>query len=357
MSVHSLKLARHVSAKGSCAERPMPHAPEVQLANGSICTPQHYLQYQHTLASLQEIVAQISFSDSMPIFVDEDTNGLFLQVGIVGRENYERGDLIRPHKMVYGRKWRIEIYTPTSEVIQTAFLAIKKAREHEVRELLTLVDSGTGRHSAAFSSHHDLPLMARNPDLFETAGKEMAGDIAGIRSCLGLIRFGQRAVLLMDCTTLKNGTHILELLLGDQSSARKIEADMLEFNQVELTLMCKRLSHAELLHEIMDNLIQISDRYVAEHFLYQGFARFSRNRDPFCIAKISIASRPYARDRANSRFSQVFLETNYQVDALRAPALGSGSLAKINLIKLEKYSPLIGHMPKGYVFQNSRREA
>lgn len=357
MAVHSLKLAEHVLPIVSHAEKPMLHAPRVQLANGNVGIPQHYMEYQQSLASLQEVVAQVSFSENMLIFVDEDASGLYLQVGIIGRENYERGNLIRPHKLVYGRKWRIETYTPSSEVIQTAFLALKKAREHEVRELFTLLDRATGKHSAAFSSHQDLPLMARNTDLFDGVEIVEKHDIAGISLYLEAIRVGQRAVHLIECTTLKNGSYILELQLGEATLARKLEGDMPELDQAHLTLVCKNLSRADVLHEIMDQLIQMSDRYVDEHFTYRGFARFSRKIDPFSIAKLSIASRPYARDKTNAVFSQVFLQTNGQVDALRAPAIGGGRLARINLAKLEKFSPLIGHMPKKQVSKENRLEA
>ncbi|MFZ6876465.1 hypothetical protein ACO0LF_30805 [Undibacterium sp. Di27W] len=356
MSVHSLKKTTHISSINTCAEKPMPHAREVQLPNGSTCMPQHYIQYQHNLVSLQEIISDISFCDNVPIFADEDRNGLFLQVGVVGRENYNRDNLIRPHKIVYGRKWRIEAYTPTSEVIQTAFLAIKKAREHEVRELLTLQDSSTGKQSAAFSSHHDLPLMARNTDLFDGSGNSAEYDIADISLCISTIRFGQRVVRLIDCTKLKNGTHILELQLDEAPLVRKLEGDMPEFDQARLSLLCKKLNRNELLHEIMDNLIQLSDRHVAEHFQYQGFSRFSRQLDPFGVAKLSIACRPYSRDKANATFSKIFFDINNQVDVLRVPAIGFGTLAKINVGKLGKFNSLIGHMPKGYLSQDLRQE-
>lgn len=218
----------------------------------------------------------------------------------------------------------------------------------------TLLDPDSGKQSAAFSSHQDLPLMARNTDLLDAVEIVEKHDIAGISSYLEAISVGHRAIYLIECTTLKNGSYILELKLGETTLARKLEGDMPEFDQAHLTLVCKNLSRAEVLHEIMEQLIRMSDRYVDEHFTHHGFARFSRNIDPFSIAKLSIATRPYARDKANAVFSQVFLQTNYQVDALRAPSLGGGRLARLNVGKLKKPKSLIGHMPRGYVFQDFR---
>ncbi|HEX5360673.1 MAG TPA: hypothetical protein VFW49_06230, partial [Fluviicoccus sp.] len=119
-------------------ETPMPQAPAVTLPNGAVAIPQHYLQYRQTADTVRALLADIDFDPHTLLFAAQDANGLYLQAGLVGRENYERGNTLRPRKLVYGRKWRIDADTPTSEVIQTAFLAISKAREHEVRELLTL---------------------------------------------------------------------------------------------------------------------------------------------------------------------------------------------------------------------------
>ena len=104
----------------------MPQAPSVLLPNGNKVVPQHYLQFKQTLLSLREIINHIDEVPSTPIFADEDEQGMYIQVGLIGRENYDRGQYSRPHKLVYGRKWRIDSDTPTSEIIQTAFLAIKK---------------------------------------------------------------------------------------------------------------------------------------------------------------------------------------------------------------------------------------
>lgn len=39
-------------------------------------------------------------------------------------------------KIVYGCRWMLEPTMPISEVVQTVLLAVKKAREHELREIV-----------------------------------------------------------------------------------------------------------------------------------------------------------------------------------------------------------------------------
>ncbi len=143
-------------------------APVVKLANGENCTPQHFFSFEHSIDSVEALLASITFNEAYPVFVSKDQASLFIQVGVVGQDNYGGvNSNYGPDKIVYGRKWRVEKNLPTSEIIQTVFLAIKKSREHELRELLTLRDSDTGKVSTPFNGHHDLPLMANNSELFD----------------------------------------------------------------------------------------------------------------------------------------------------------------------------------------------
>jgi hypothetical protein len=359
MSVQASQLNTNYRSRGltnNLAETPMLHAPHVRLKNGRSCIPQHYLEYQQSLVSLQETLAHIQLDQHSLLFADQDANGLYLQVGMIGRENYERGNLIRARKLVYGRKWRIESYTPTSEVIQTAFLAVKKAREHEIRELFTLREPVSGRASAVFSCHQDLPLMANNRDLCDPAKPVATLTVADIQACLSSLRVGQRRITLLEHQQQK-GMLLLELQLGSAPLARMIEGDFPELDHHRFFILLKYASAGDLLHEIMDSLIQGSDRHIAETFLYQGYARFSRKLDPFAIAALSLASRPYAREQANARFDPIFKQSNYQVDALRVPALGKGRLARCNAKKLAQFPKLDGHMPADYLRNWSNKKA
>ncbi len=322
----------------------MPQAPSVLLPNGNKVVPQHYLQFKQTLLSLREIINHIGEVPLTPIFADEDEQGMYIQVGLIGRENYDRGQYSRPHKLVYGRKWRIDSDTPTSEIIQTAFLAIKKAREHEVRELLTLKHIHTGRVSAPFSTHQDLPLMANNRDLLEPSYIHQEHDISAIETLLESIHFGERIVHLVN-TLIRKQNSILDFRLGRAPLARQHESDLNEFDDWEFSLLVESFNPSHFLYALMDKLIAQSDAMVAEEFSYKGFKRFSRDNDPAHIASLSIALRPYERDMSNHEFATGFRELNYQTDAGRVPRLGQGALADKNRQIILSVNDLLGHMP------------
>lgn len=341
ISTHS---AQRFSPSG---EALMPLAPQVILSNGRWCVPQHYRRYQHTPESIAHILAQIRFDESTPLFAGSDHGGMYLQVGMIGRENYDRSNTQRPHKLVYGRKWRIDADTPTSEIIQTAFLAIKKAREHEVRELLTLRD-GSGKTSAPFSNHQDLLLMADIADLVLSAAPQAEDSIETLQAFLCTLHFGQRPIELLAIERRKNGSDLLDLRLGEPPLARQLEGDLPEFNRLELTLVLKQRNTRQLAYALMDALIAHSDQFVEEHFQYRAYRRFSRANDPAQIAQLSLQTRPYARDLAKEAFSSVFKAANYEVDASRAPELGRGELGDYNRGLIDAFPGITGHLPKGY---------
>ena len=353
MTVHYLH--RHQQPCAALAqpllgESAMAHAPAVVLANGHRFIPQHYLHYQHTVDSIQQIVSDIDYADHVPLFAGEDNSGMYVQVGLIGRENYDRGHHLRPQKLVYGRKWRINSDTPTSEIIQTVFLAIKKAREHEVRELLTLVDQHTGKTSTPFSNHQDLPLLANNRELvLNTLGAGVPLNEWVVRDYLQGVRFGERGLDVMNVEQRHNGDYLVDLALGGLPLARQVEGDMSEFDGIELTLVLKQTRRSALLYALIDALVMHSDLHVEAHFSYQGYHRFSRDNDPAHIAGLSIASRPYARDARNATFNAGFKASNYDVDASRTPDIGAGKLAAKNQQLLAQFFSLQGHMPTGYL--------
>lgn len=327
---------------------PMPLAPRVRLPDGSETLPQHYLRYAQTALSLAELLQDISFDEHTLLFSGEDAGSLYLQVGLIGRENYDRGNHIRPHKLVYGRKWRIEADTPNSEIIQTAMLAIKKVREHEVRELFTLRPHHDAPFSAALSNHQDCTILSSQRDFLQAENLDMMDRLA-IKQGLANLQFGQRPFVLLHLERRHNAQWMLDLELGAAPLARMQEADLPEFNALSMSLILRELTMKELIYAIMDYCIQHSDRYVEEQFRIAQFARFSRQHDPLKIAHLSLATRPYARDAQDRQFSRVFRENNYEVDASRAPILGVGKLAQINREKLKAFKSLHGalggHLP------------
>lgn len=343
MSIHRIR-----PQKTFGSETEMVGAPSVTLRNGNRVTPQHYFRFDQTLESLRAILVHVECHPSILLFADKEAGNLYIQASIVGQENYPQSVGTQAKKLVYGRKWLIRGDTPTSEIIQTAFLAIKKIREHEVRELLTLKDTKTGRHSAIFSSHQDLPLMADNRQLLANQQTNGVAPLSSIVEVLELIRFDKRRIRVIDILQRSNNV-IVDIALEAQKTPHKPQAPLTEFNELELSLVLKN-SHGQLfLYELMEALIAHSDRFVAETFSYKGFTRFSWDNSPSQIANLSITTRPYTRDMKNARFAAVFKHANFQTDAARTPPLGQGPLAEKNRQILTQFKALEGHMPDGFL--------
>ncbi|MFO1250434.1 MAG: hypothetical protein U1E77_04665 [Inhella sp.] len=332
-------------------ELTMPGAPTVTLSNGCACVPQHYLQFRHDARSVQSLLAEVACDAHSLLFAAEDGGGVYVQVGLIGRENYERGAGARPLKLVYGRKWRIDPDTPSSEIVQTAFLALQKAHEHEVRELLTLRDATGVRVSTPLSNHLDLPLMAAFPELTAAEPEPQALDrplAEAVREWLSLCQFAQRPLELLRCEDWGVDGAALWVRIGSPPAARAAEGELAHFDGQVLRLQLAQASRVELVFALMDALIHCSNRRIEEAFRFRGFARFSRRNDPARIAQLSRQLRPYARDLRRPEFAAEFQRRNYDTDASRAPRWPSGALARVNAEKLTPHRHLSGHLPQGY---------
>jgi len=327
----------HPIHAGNAAETPMPLAPCIELDNGMRCIPQHYLQYRQTVETVSEILHDIGALEDILLFCGDDAHGLYLQVGVIGPDNYNRAQ-DRPQRMVYGRKWRIEHYTPTSEVIQTALLAVKKACEHEVRELFTIDDADSGKVGTPFTTHVDLPLMARYPELVLSSGD----DDAPCGEWLQGVCFAGRALCVQDKAVRGNGSIVLDLSLGGLVHAHKAHRRYGD-DPLELTLVLTAWDQASLLHAVMNALIQHSDRLVDEQFSYRGLVRFSRAVNPVHVSRLSLATR--TRGLPHGDFEPVRKRINFDIDVQRAPSLGAGRLAERNRQALAALGRLGGHMP------------
>jgi hypothetical protein len=321
----------------NAGETPMPLAPCIGLVNGKHCIPQHYLQYEQTVESVSAILNDIEAVDDILLFCGQDEYGLYLQAGSLGHDNYKRKTDAGNRRIVYGRRWRIDTYIPTSELIQTAFLAIKKACEHEVRELLTIHDRDSGRTGTPFSTHLDLPLMARFPEL--VMRDSSSSNQPHLETCLRGVRFDGREIKVDDVAIRRNGKFVVDLVFAEGSSPRVRSG----FEQLPMTIVLGEFSQASLVHEIMNALIQHSDRLVDERFRYRGFARFSRNVDPARLAQLSVATR--TASSRDEQFELVRTGLNYDTDTRRVPSLGSGMLAHRNRHALLQEGQLGGHMP------------
>ncbi|MGZ5198703.1 MAG: hypothetical protein ACXWC4_02950 [Telluria sp.] len=333
----------------NAGETPMPLAPCVQLMNGGSCIPQHYLQYEQTVESVSAILNDIQAVSDILLFCGQDECGLYLQAGSVGHDNYKRKGEAGNRRIVYGRRWRIDTYIPTSEVIQTAFLAIKKACEHEVRELLTIHDRDSGRTGTPFSTHLDLPLMARFPELVMREGGSVKRPL--LVTWLQGVRFDGREIRIDDVMIRRNGNLIVDLVFEESSSPRGRSG----FEQFPMTIVLREFSEASLVHEIMNALIQRSDRLVDEQFRYRGFARFSQSLDPARLTRLSIVTR--SDGLPNEQFNLVRTALNYDTDTRRVPSLGAGMLAHRNRCALRQEGELGGHMPIGFMAEPEAAQA
>ncbi len=297
-------------------------APVVDLPNGQTCVPQHFYGYHHNLESVEHLLGKISFDQAFPIFCGDDEQGLFIQVGIIGRENYQKHRPDRAKKIVYGRKWRVEPNLPTSEIIQTVFLALKKTREHEIRELFTLKSKDGKSLSTPFNSHHDLPLMAQYAELFDLSLDPNAlFDMKTVNQTFLRLRFDQTRIECLDMSVRPNGKWLIDIIFHIGNTEQDSQIEFAELHGIECTLILNKACINELVYELMQCLINLSDRYVEEHFNFNSFARFSRDNNIQAVGEFSINIRKIHDDKLNDEGKRLISEHNYQVDESRAPKI------------------------------------
>ncbi|MCF6194265.1 MAG: hypothetical protein L3J46_08025 [Kangiellaceae bacterium] len=321
-------------------EKPIDQASSVTLRNGEQCIPQHYLVFAHDRESVEEIVVNIDFDDKYLIFICEDNSGVYIQIGIVGFDNYIAVDDQEDKKVVYGRKWRVEAQLPSSEIIQTVFLAIKTAREHEVRELLQLKENN--RTTTPFNNHHDLPLMAQNSGLVtaELLTPLAQLDRQRIQKYLDKLVYDDS---LFDCKTLRK--------IGENSCLCEVQitegirSQLPEIHDRTVFLVLSEPTVNELHFQLMETLIGESNRYVEENFTYLGFARFSRNNNIHAIADLSFTLRQKEVEYKQNKFSATLEENNYQTDKTRVPILKSGPQTNKLKNRLTLFGKLNGILP------------
>jgi len=341
-------LLHSVEAHVALGEYCLIAAPVVDLPNGQSCVPQHFYGYSHSLEGVEYILSQISFSKNYPIFCDEDDQGLFIQVGIIGRENYQRNNSKRSKKIVYGRKWRVEPNLPTSEVIQTVFLALKKAREHEIRELFTLKSQDTGKISTPFNSHHDLPLMAQFRSLFKSHQLTTQSlTLESMQALLTLVLFDQTKIQCLDLIQRGNNQVLVDVIFHVGNKEQDLSIEFAELHGIECTLLLQKPTASELLYSLMDTLIQLSDRYVETHFLFNGFARFSREQNLQAIGEFSINTRSINEDKIDAKGKSLITEHNCSIDESRAPNIKLDQQKRRLAASFKNIETLEGFLPKG----------
>ncbi|WP_024598360.1 MULTISPECIES: hypothetical protein [Pseudoalteromonas] len=289
-------------------EQPISYAPLVQLANSSWVVPQHFLRYKHTLESVNEVLESIEFSAHFRVLAAQKGEEIYLQVAVLSPDNYQKSASTnegKAKKLLFGRRWIVEENLPTSELIQTAFLALKVAREHEVRELFQLMQSGAT--STPFNNHHDLPVMAQNPELVKSVSAESHVD-----EVLKRIVFAGKSIELKSQQQIAEQHLYTVELLCDNSQ-------LSEFNKKTISFLTADPSANSFLHALITVLVATSNDYVNEQFKYKGFARFSKHVVVEQIGDLSIAMRSPSTVGLCSMGKQHANKLNFEIDSGRAP--------------------------------------
>jgi hypothetical protein len=307
-------------------ETPIENAPQILLKNGRRCIPQHFLTYNHNRSSIESILSNIQYDERYLLFVSEDGNIPFIQVGIVGFDNYKPKSQQAGQKIVFGRKWRVEPNLPTSEIIQTCFLALQKAREHEIRELFKLRVRDVV--ATPFNSHHDLPLLAINRDVVEINNHYFNT----LADCVQSTRLDGHRFFLMDIEHRRNDQWIVDI--GHRGEI--------------ISLILSELKENCFLFELMDALIKRSSQHVEENFLFKGFARFSRKNSVAALAEFSanLRSPQSAPDCANHGFDVNLAQEKYDTDSSRVPQLTNSAYSNALRARLKSLNIKTGFIPK-----------
>lgn len=291
-------------------EQPISYAPLVQLANNKWVVPQHFLRYKHTLQSVTSVLENIEFSTHFTVLAAQKGDEIYLQVAVLSPDNYQKNNSKsdnKAKKLLFGRRWIIEPNLPTSELIQTAFLALKVAREHEVRELFQYKHAH--QVSTPFNNHHDLPLMAQNPELLSNDNNSQLV----IDDVFKRIVFAGAGITLINHQQITLAQHLYTVELQCKT------CQLSEFNQKTVAFLTTDSSANSLLHGLMTALVTMSNDYVNEQFKYQNFARFSKHVAAEKIGMLSVAMRSPSALGLCSMGKQHANQLNFEIDSGRAP--------------------------------------
>ncbi|MBQ4833316.1 hypothetical protein J8L70_08695 [Pseudoalteromonas sp. MMG010] len=284
-------------------EKPIAYAPSVQLPNNNQVVPQHFLRYDHTLDSVKKILENIDFSTHFRVLAAQKNNEIYIQVAVLSPDNYQTSNA---KKLLFGRRWLVEKELPTSELIQTAFLALKIAREHEVRELFQFCHSKGS--STPFNNHHDLPLMAQNPELITADTPQ-----DNITDFITKTRFNGEKIKLQQRQVLTNEQCLYTILLTCD------DCQLEDFNNKSLSFLSAVSCTNQFMHDLIAALINESNDFVNENFKYLGLARFSKNISAEKIGELSIAMRSTEAVDLCVLGKQHANQLNFEIDSGRAP--------------------------------------
>jgi hypothetical protein len=320
-------------------ESAIKNVPIVTLPNGHTCIPQHYLLFKHSRESVEKIVLDINFCKNYSIFVGLTGKDIYIQIGVIGFDNYNRKQGNRAKSIVYGRKWRVEANLSTSEIIQTIFLAIKIAREHEVRELFTLTHHK--KVSTVFNTHQDFPVLAKLQHLFEKTKKHTT--VEQLKLALESIEYDKARFSVVAFEQRGNGSWLLDLEIRTSEHTSLPELNLAKNTLITLVITMSSINTFS--HGLFDALLALSNDYIANNFSYQGFNLFNKKNSVVTIAEILSAQKKRTALHLQEEFINNYKHTNYEIDKTRVPTLSQGKLADKIKQNLQETPILIGILP------------
>ncbi|MBE0369161.1 hypothetical protein [Pseudoalteromonas aurantia] len=281
------------------------HAPTVQLTSEIEVTPQHFLKYHHTLDSVQTLLSEVTFDPSYRLVASENNGQLQIQVAMLSSDNYQK----KSKKLLFGRSWPVEVNLPTSELLQTAFLALYVAREHEIRERLTLQCDGAT--TTPLNNHQDMPLITQAAYLLRDTASSLTED--KVKETLKTLHFLGRSFTLESYMAVDAEKVLIVLSLSGSDD------ELPEFNACQLYLVTSKQDANQFYYDVMDGLLKISKKYITEHFKFKGVARFSHCHDVLKLAKLNRHVRDPKLLALCEQTSIHAAQLNYEVDSTRMP--------------------------------------
>lgn len=97
---------------------------------------------------VEHILSEISYKPNWHFVTQQRSDGITIQL-LFTAPDAETNQITEQH----GRKWLVSGHSTLSEVVQTAFLAIKTAEEHEMRERFRY------RRAAVFGPHFNVEYL------------------------------------------------------------------------------------------------------------------------------------------------------------------------------------------------------
>jgi len=101
-----------------------------------------------TKPQMIDLLKEIQYKDWIFTLIEEN-DILFLQVSFIRASAFDETRIMKH----FGRKWRISPRTSKSEFVQTAFVAIITAEEHEIREDFKY------KGAAIFAPHYNVDAL------------------------------------------------------------------------------------------------------------------------------------------------------------------------------------------------------